>query len=88
MKTVYKYPIPLITGGEETLPLRGKIVHVGTQDSFPDVISVWAEYDDSVEPTDVRLFVVGTGHRIYPESAEHVGSAIAGQYVWHVYREV
>lgn len=86
MKTVYKYPIPLLKG-EATHEMQGKILYVGVQKASPGHVCVWAEYDQDAEPVETSLFVIGSGHPIVYDG-EYVGSAVDEPFVWHVYRKI
>jgi hypothetical protein len=66
----------------------GKVVLVASQGAH-GTVHVWTlEYSD--EPSRSRsVIATGTGQPI-PEDlrAEHIGSAIAGPFVWHVFAQV
>lgn len=49
-------------------------------------LTLWAEQEDERPPTPRLFEVVGTGG-IRPEGMEHVGSAVCGDFVWHVYAQ-
>lgn len=61
----------------------GRVVLVASQYGNLSV-EVWTEEAgvDVEESRQVRVF--GTGHNV-PDDAEHIGSCIAGPFVWHVY---
>ena len=59
----------------------GKVVHVASQNP-PYLIEVWTEEFGVEVPRRVQVF--GTGHAI-PNGSIHLGSCIAGPFVWHVY---
>ena len=86
MKTIYKYPIPVIDGWQEfDLPECADLVHFATDPI--GALCMWAEID-TLAPTEVRRFcIVGTGHPI-PDGAKHMGAAIQGPFVWHLYESV
>jgi len=66
-----------------------RVVHVAQQGQslWP---TVWIEHSDrgwwdpDVQRQSVELVIVGTGHPAPPD-LRHVGSAICGEFVWHVY---
>lgn len=60
---------------------NGKVVHVGCQ-TGPGSVQVWTEETSPSVTRPVTVF--GTGDPI-PSTAQHVGSAIAEPFVWHVY---
>lgn len=70
----------------------GNVVLVAQQNSYQDFPAVWIERPvdggspNTMATQEYRIF--GTGHPIDARGLEHVGSAICGPYVWHVYREV
>lgn len=82
MNVIYKYPI-----GKDfhiTAP-RGAVRLVGYQKDGSDLPTIWIEHDRDA-PSDTIYLVLGTGEFVDPRHNEHVGSAICGRYVWHVYR--
>lgn len=47
---------------------------------------VWIETTSTERPTEqMTLSFVGTGHPFDSGTGEHVGSAVCGPYVWHVF---
>jgi len=49
-------------------------------------LMLWAEQEDGRPVPSRQFFVVGTGFEA-PPGMEHVGSAVVGEFVWHVYAE-
>ncbi len=62
----------------------GAVVLVATQHAVVDQVVIWTEETGTAATRTVRVY--GTGHEI-PEASRHLGSTIAGPYVWHVYEE-
>jgi len=93
-RIVYRFEIP-IDERTHAVP-AGKIVYV-SEYRFRDRnvqsrrVEVWIEIQDDIneyggartEHQELRVF--GTGQQI-PLQAQHVGSTLDGQFVWHVYR--
>jgi hypothetical protein len=81
MKVIHKHELrKLLTPLHISCP--AKIIHVADQGfTYP---TVWYETDVDGPLGLVSILVVGTGHNVPPEAA-HVGSAICGKYVRHVY---
>lgn len=85
MKRVLKWPVPV---DDHDHPIgSGTVVHVGCQAGVVDVVQVWTEEtDDTMAHVGRRARVYGTGQAI-PKDDVHLGSALAGPFVWHVYRD-
>ncbi len=82
-RTIHKYDFD--DEPELTIPwTRVKVVHVAQQSQV--LPTVWAEVSGTQTQTGHKLHVIGTGWPV-PEHLEHVGSAVCGDFVWHVYRE-
>ena len=82
---VYKYPFK-DTGHRQT-PV-GKVILVAQQNDEP-LPTVWVEHLVGEEKMH-QLIIQGTGRHFPcdPGNTEHVGSAICGEFVWHVYKVV
>lgn len=66
----------------------GPLVHVGCQGD-PDQVQVWTLETDPTGPAGparIPVRVHGTGEPLPGDVEEHVGSTIAGPFVWHVFR--
>ena len=86
MTTIWKYPIEVVYRQEIGLPRGARVL---SMQRHADGLVVWAEVDPSapVERRGVR--VVGTGLPIgeWRSNAAHIGTAILGPFVWHVFLE-
>lgn len=80
MNKILKYPID---AGDIIAPV-GKVLMVGYQGAG-HLPTIWMEVPDNPE-VFAHYHTLGTGWEV-PNGLVHVGSAICGQYVWHVYRE-
>lgn len=61
-----------------------RVVHVGVDPaSDPTLPTAWVELNPG-EQGDLALSFIGTGHDV-PIGWDHVGSTVAGPFVWHVY---
>lgn len=82
-RTIYKYDFDNRTSLQLTL-CNPKVVLVAQQ-SRP-LPTVWIEQDLDLAPNTVlTLAVFGTGHTLPDAGVSHVGSAVCGPFVWHVY---
>ena len=69
-----------------TMPFPFRIIHVGAQHG---ILHLWAEVEENNPVTVTRLLVVvGTGWERPPGNLTHLGSALCGPFMWHVYEEV
>lgn len=60
----------------------GKVLHVAAR--VRGVVEVWTlEVGEASKPRTVRVY--GTGHPIAEADTEHIGTAIDGGLVWHVF---
>lgn len=81
-RRVLKWAVPV---DDHDHPIGGgPIVHVGTQGGDNTVVCVWTEESDTTLMATRRARVYGTGQPL-PESDVHLGSVVAGPFVWHVY---
>jgi hypothetical protein len=81
-RVIYKYDFDTRTCLQLTL-CNPQIVLIAQQSGA--LPTVWIEQDLDRDPdTVLTLAVFGTGHAI-PEGVSHVGSAVCGPFVWHVY---
>lgn len=85
MKVIYKYPLvaeatPIQVGLDDRVRL------VACQNAR-DTPTLWIEHMSTDRSRTAIFYLVGTGH---PHSwdAEHIGSAICGPFVWHVYSDI
>lgn len=83
-RTIHKFPLTTVTN---MLPV-GKVVLVDWLNHDDDVLpTIWIEYDPYDAQNTDQYIIVGTGHHV-PTDMEHVGSAVCGRFVWHVYKAV
>jgi len=82
MPVVYKYPL-LSRVVDVEMP-EGGTVRLVDRDPASGDLAIWVEHDLNRKRCMRRFLVVGTGSPISPLCA-HIGSVIAGAFVWHVY---
>jgi hypothetical protein len=84
MKTIYKYKLAI--EAEQTLHIpggRNNCLLVAAQDG---ALTIWFEVDTTQPEQPHTIHVVGTGRPVENmELKTHLGSAIEGPFVWHVY---
>lgn len=78
-RVIYKYPFD---SGALHAP-DGNVLLVGWQGAR-QVPTLWIEHD--VDAPVVAYYVRPTGEAFFDAGDEHVGSAICGAFVWHVYK--
>jgi hypothetical protein len=86
MKTIWRY---IVDPGEVTLmlPRGGKIVHFGYKN--PN-LCIWYEFDP-YEKHNLKPFhinIVPTGGEFYEFNNKHIGTAVCGDFVWHLYSDL
>lgn len=85
VKVIYKYE--LSPDGDNLPP--GRVVHVGYQGDPSMLPVIWIEHEvDRLTEVPVPYYFFGTGHRFVHgnKTTAHVGSAVCGDFVWHVYK--
>jgi len=82
-RTIYKYDFPDDTSVMRLPLCDPKVLLVASQGPtrFP---TVWIEHELLGTPSLLTLEVFGTGHMV-SDDMTHVGSAVCGPFVWHVY---
>ncbi len=87
MKTIWKFPIRMTIGAdvyEVEMPIGAKILHVG-RDPAEGIPCIWAEIG-LMAPKCTRNFMIkGTGWNFEEVGLEYIGTAICGEFVWHIY---
>lgn len=80
-RRVLKWPVPV---DDADHPIgAGPVVFVEAQ-GYRSTVFVWTEEPQDVAHAVRRARVYGTGQPI-PNDDVHIGSTIAGPFVWHVY---
>lgn len=87
-RTVWKFPLSL-DGPTVILVPSTALVILAALDPLTGAPAIWLELDPESPRKERRFVIYGTGHPIegdggYPSDL-HVGSAIDGQFVWHIY---
>jgi len=75
--TIYKYLLSFTDAG--TWVPVGQVVLIAEQHG---ALAAWVMHNPSDAYEEQRLVVTGTGQPV--PTGTHVGSAICGQFVWHV----
>ena len=83
MKTIWKYKLEIADVQEVGIPLNANIIHAGADPIGG--LCLWAEVDTDIPPCTRTVYLRGTGHPLPPPEAKHIGSAVFGPFVWHVY---
>lgn len=83
MTTIYKYTLAVRDSQSINTYEGAKFLHVAEQHGR---LTVWAQVDTLKPPTQVQILIVGTGNPMWPrDDLQHIGSAICGPFVWHVF---
>lgn len=89
MERVYKYPLEFTSDVQSAkLPLGATVLHFDVQrDKRGGIPTIWAKVDpgSALEPRNFLLR--GTGHPIEFDNHElsHIGTALDGVFVWHLF---
>jgi hypothetical protein len=81
MKTVYKYPFPIMDDFTLTLPAGALLLKADMQGHQP---MLWAQVDTDRPLVAYRFFVSGTGHPL-PDDLSHVATFFNEPFVWHLW---
>ena len=85
MRTVYKYPIEIVDFQTVQVPMDFKMLTTAVQN---DAVCIWAEVETTIPTLPLKIYVVGTGHRL-PDGIDlnYIGSVqlYDGKSVFHVY---
>lgn len=86
MRTIWKFPLPLLGDWVVSMPRYSRILAVQTQANVP---MLWAEVDDLQPSVDRHFEIHGTGHHLPgdPHARTYLGTiqTDGGQFVWHIY---
>lgn len=89
MKTIYKYPIQVITENLVIMPEGAEILTVQTQKGIP---CIWALVDKKQENKETKIIeVFGTGHDIHDlmhgQTRKYIGTfqLHQGELIFHVF---
>lgn len=80
-ETVWKFPLAIADVQRVVMPEGAEALFVAVQDS---VLCLWVTVDPTRDPEPRLIFVSGTGNPC-PNYARHIGSALMGPFVWHVW---
>ena len=87
MSTIWKYTLDIGIATAINLSRNARVLHVGQQEG---TVTIWISLDPVSTDVSERLYhIVGTGWS--EENLDrwtHVGTAIVGEFVWHVFEEV
>lgn len=81
MRTVYEYPLASGMRSAVAMPRDSTILLVSHQEGN---LTLWAEVDTDYDQVTRNFEVVPTGGPC-PLGSSHVGTAVIGGFVWHVY---
>jgi hypothetical protein len=85
MKSIFKYPLALMTTQRIMLPRDANILTVQLQDG---TICLWAEVIPENPPVSCSIKLVGTGIAEVEPNDSYIGTVQQGPFVWHVYRSL
>lgn len=88
MKTIWKFPLPELTGDISIrMPVGAQVLRfehqVGTE-----LPSIWALVDPENDVEDRQFSLFGTGHPVPDNGLVHLGTCQHGPFVWHLFEAV
>ena len=87
MRTIWKYEFNDSGFREVDLGRNYKVILIASQHGSP-FPTIWIEHNpEEEERSSVAFQIIGTGH-VIPDDYEHIGSAICGAFVWHIYKQL
>lgn len=81
-RTIWKYVIPPADNVMLYMPEGATPIHVDEQ---AGAICLWVEVDRDRATVPREFLVRGTGNPFTGEEGKHLGSAVVGMFVWHLY---
>lgn len=84
MKVIYKYVLPVGEVYTLQMPRDRALAKVG-RDPLSGLPAMWFIVESDSPKQECKYKVFATGEDI-TGSVSHVGTAICGRYVWHVFR--
>ena len=85
MKTIWKYPFPVVDSFALTMPPGAEVVAVGVQSGSP---CLWAIVDPALPDGADRHFIChGTGHSVSEDAGRYVGMFMLydGSFIGHLF---
>lgn len=70
MKTIFKYPLSIITHQEILMPEGAEIIHVGIDPQ--NSVCAWALVDSDKPKKRVPIKIYGTGHEVISDVRDHL----------------
>jgi hypothetical protein len=83
MNTVWKTRVAIMDRQKVAVPAGARPVFVAIDPQ--GVPSIWWEVNSEVSLVDRHIWICGTGNPVPFGTADHIGSFVHGQFVWHVY---
>lgn len=84
MITIWKFPFEVQDCVKIAVPSGAKPMHVGLDPHKQPC--VWCEVDTDAAPSELDVFIVGTGHPVEMGiRGAYFASFNQGPFVWHVY---
>lgn len=85
MRTIWKYPVVIVDSPQVVdMPAGSEIVHFAQQDDGS--LCFWALVNPTAATRKRTFYVHGKGHSV-SQYENHVGTAICGYFVWHLFEE-
>lgn len=90
MRTIYRYPIALMTNPiEEVVINMPKWSHILSFQAQEDVLCIWALIDTDNDLVQRRFYVAGTGQDLGTlpifRVTQYIGTAQQRGFVWHLF---
>lgn len=83
--TIFKYRLDIENLQIIEMPIGAQILHVDNQRGE---LCLWALVTPGMITKDRVIEIIGTGQPMDDYSRKHIGSAVVGPYVWHVFERM
>jgi hypothetical protein len=84
VKQIWKFEVPFHTEGRALAIPQGGIIRACGANPVGSAPSIWVEVDPSAILVNRLIEYYGTGQPL-PSDGGYLGTALCGDYVWHIY---
>ena len=85
---IWKFKVNTTGDTELQMPAGARVIHVAGNPTGLTGVYLWAIVDPATALETRRFKSVGTGFGFDEFGLEHLGTAICGAFVWHVFEQI